>query len=82
MKTMTEITLAVQKRVGRQDTLRLLARAGEASRASEGRFAPVAVLELMQHRLEKGFTPDKIAAMTNGKLIQQTRKYLERQNAS
>ena len=80
MKTMTQITLDIQKRVNRQDTLRLLARAGEVSRASDGRFAPAAVLALMQHRLEKGFTADKIAAMTNGKLIQQTRKYLERES--
>lgn len=79
MKTMTQITLDIQKRVNRQDTLRLLARAGEVSRASEGHFAPTAVLALMQHRLEKGFTADRIAAMTTGKLIQQTRKYLERE---
>jgi hypothetical protein len=79
MKTMTDITLDIQKRVGRPATLQLLARAGEASRVSEGQFAPVAVLALMQHRLGQGWTAEKIAAIKPGKLIQLTRKFVQKQ---
>lgn len=73
--TMSQLTAKIQGRIGREDTLKLLVRCGQASRASKTEFRPFDVLELMAHRLEQGWTPDKIAAITNGKLIQLTRKH-------
>lgn len=73
--TMTELTRKVQNRVGRERTLLLLSRAGVAQRASKGEFTPIHILELMAHRLEQGWTAEKIAKITPGKLIQLTRKY-------
>lgn len=80
MKTMTELTNQVQNAIGRPATLALLKRAGEAARASEQTVAPVHVLQVMAHRIERGWEPDKVAAITNGKLIKLARKVREKQH--
>lgn len=82
MKSMTELTNDVQGKIGRSHTLLLLKRAGEAARASDNAVAPVHVLSVMERRIEQGWSPDKIAAITNGKLIKLARKVREQQHGS
>lgn len=78
--SMTEVTLAIQGRVGRESTIRLLRRAGEASRASKNEFAPISILMLFQKRMEDGEPVAKLVLIPNGKLIKLTRSHLQSLN--
>ena len=78
LMSMTEVTLAIQRQIGREDTLRLLRRAGAASRASKNEFAPISILMLYQQRIKNGEPVAKLVLIPNGKLIKLTRAMLNK----
>lgn len=75
--TMTELTLQIQRQIGREDTLRLLKRAGAAARASKNEFAPIHILLLLKKRLDEQETIERLVLIPNGKLIKLTRSYFK-----
>lgn len=77
--TMTELTLQIQRQIGREKTLQLLRRAGAASRASQNEFAPISILMLFKKRIDEAEPVEKLVRIPNGKLIKLTRAYLQKQ---
>lgn len=76
LPSFSELTVRVQQKIGREDTLRLLRRAGQAARFSKNELAPVHVLLMFESRLEKGGSVDDLVKLSNGKLVKLARKFV------
>ena len=77
--SMTDATKDVQGIVGREDTLKLIRRAGEIAIASKKSIPPIAALMVFKQRLDKGQKTKTLLSIPTNKMIKLSRTYFNRE---